>query len=66
MPAAPQYRQVRNKIHTQLGVIRQNNALIDAYDMDGWRGARCVFLVSGLGMPCLALSPELKFLQHES
>lgn len=36
-----QYRQIRNRIQTQLGVIRQNKSLIDAYDMDGWKGARC-------------------------
>jgi hypothetical protein len=37
-----QFGQFRGRIAAQLGVIRQHTAMIEAYEMDGWRGARCV------------------------
>ena len=37
-----QFGQIRGRIAAQLGVIRQHTAMIEAYEMDGWRGARCV------------------------
>lgn len=37
----PQYAQAKTRIYSQMSVIRQQMAMIEAYDMDGWRGARC-------------------------
>tara|TARA_B110000459_G_scaffold168966_2_gene188312 strand:- start:841 stop:1215 length:375 start_codon:yes stop_codon:yes gene_type:complete len=36
----PQYQQAKNRINSQLSAIRQQLAMIEAYDMDGWKGAR--------------------------
>ena len=35
-----QYVRAKNRIASQLSVIRQQLSMIEAYDMDGWKGAR--------------------------
>tara|TARA_B100000401_G_scaffold436797_1_gene380989 strand:+ start:1101 stop:1688 length:588 start_codon:yes stop_codon:yes gene_type:complete len=39
-PPFAQYGVCRNRIHAQLSTIRREQHHIDAYEMDGWKGAR--------------------------
>lgn len=39
-----QYVRAKNRIASQLSVIRQQLSMIEAYDMDGWKGARYGFI----------------------
>ena len=40
VPRLPQFAQAKNRIVSQMSVIRQQLSMIEAYDMDGWKGAR--------------------------
>ena len=40
VPRLPQFAQAKNRIASQMSVIRQQLSMIEAYDMDGWKGAR--------------------------